>query len=105
MVKEIKTKDEFDELVKSTSKLIVIDFFATWCGPCKMIAPKLEEWEKTYEADVVFVKVDVDDNGETAEACGISAMPTIKFYKGGAEVSEVVGANTGKIEDEIKAKK
>lgn len=65
-----------------------------------MIAPKLEAMSEKY-ADVVFAKCDVDDNSDTAEAVGISAMPTFKFYKGGVQVAEVVGASEQKIEAAI----
>nr|AHY35153.1 thioredoxin [Cyanea capillata] len=104
MVREIKTKAEFDELLNSTSNLIVVDFFATWCGPCKMISPKIEEFSNTY-GDVVFVKVDVDNNTDTSEACGISAMPTFHLYKGGKKVDELVGASAAKLEELIKSHK
>merc|ERR1712226_86077 len=94
MVKLIATKAEFDALLAEGDKLIVVDFFATWCGPCKMIAPKLEQFEKEYP-EVVFCK-------DTAAACEISAMPTFKFYKGKQQVAEVVGANVDNIEKTIK---
>ncbi|XP_065070301.1 thioredoxin-like [Rhopilema esculentum] len=99
-MKVIKTKAEFDELLKSESSLIVVDFFATWCGPCRAIAPKLKEMEEKY-TNVVFAKVDVDENAETAEQCGINAMPTFKLYKGGKEVAEVVGASEANLKAEI----
>jgi thioredoxin 1 len=62
------------------------------CGPCKVIAPKFEEWQKEFP-DIEFVKVDVDDADDVAAECGIRAMPTFHFYKGGAKVKEVVGAD------------
>lgn len=100
----LKTKAEFDDLIKTEKKLIVVDFFATWCGPCRLIGPKLEEMSKKY-ADVVFAKIDVDDNPEAAEACEISAMPTFHFYKEGKKVAEVVGASEAKIEEAINSNK
>ncbi|XP_052675227.1 uncharacterized protein LOC128156931 [Crassostrea angulata] len=99
MVKQVDSKAEFDSTIKD-NKMVVVDFFATWCGPCKMIAPKIEEMEKEYSG-VVFIKVDVDENEETAAACEISAMPTFHIYKDGAKVGEVVGANEKAIRDEI----
>lgn len=101
-LKNIETKAEFDELLKSEKRLIVVDFFADWCGPCKMIGPKIEAMEKEMP-DVCFVQVNVDDNSETAEECGISAMPTFKLYKNGEMVAEVVGASEQKIRDAIKS--
>merc|ERR1712226_286467 len=91
MVKQIPTKAEYDKvLADAGGKLVVIDFTATWCGPCQRIAPKFVEWEGTF-------KVDVDENEETAAAYGVSAMPTFKFIKGGQKVGEVVGANEAAI--------
>jgi len=97
----LATKAEFDKALKdNTDKLVVVDFTATWCGPCQKIAPvfaKLAE-EMT---DVVFVKVDVDENEDTASACGIQAMPTFQFYKGEAKVHEFSGASEEKIREAI----
>merc|ERR1712141_33958 len=97
----IETKDELDGLLKSESKLVVVDFYADWCGPCKMIGPKVEVLAAKYE-NVVFVKVNVDENAEASEFYNISAMPTFKFFKNGKEVYEVVGASIEKIEEAVK---
>merc|ERR1711924_291283 len=87
MGKQLKTKAEFDaELAAAGGKLVVVDFTATWCGPCQMIAPLFGELSEK-NPDVVFVKVDVDENQETAAACGINCMPTFQFYKNGARPS------------------
>jgi large subunit ribosomal protein L40e len=77
-------------------KLVVVDFTATWCGPCQMMAPKFEKMA-TEEPDCVFVKVDVDDNEDVAAECGISAMPTFQCFKGGKKVDELVGASEEKL--------
>merc|ERR1719498_1763710 len=95
MVQELATKAEFDEVLK-VDKLVIVDFTATWCPPCQMIKPKFHELAEKTE-DVVFVAVDVDANGETAEACGISCMPTFQYYKGGNKVDELQGANYDKL--------
>ncbi|XP_062594811.1 uncharacterized protein LOC134256177 isoform X3 [Saccostrea cucullata] len=97
MVRLLANKAQFDAVI-AEGKLTVVDFYATWCGPCKMIAPIIEEME-AFNPDVNFVKVDVDENSDTAEACGISAMPTFHFYKNGQKVAEVVGADEGKIKE------
>ncbi|XP_059167084.1 uncharacterized protein LOC131949283 isoform X2 [Physella acuta] len=99
-----KNKAEFDQLIATEKNLIVVDFFATWCGPCKAIAPHLAKWAEEYD-DVTFIKIDVDENEDTAEACGISAMPTFHFYKNGKKVDEIVGANHEKIKEKILALK
>ena len=84
-VHELNTKVEFDEALKNSGgKLVVVDFSATWCGPCKMIGPKFLAMSNEF-TDVLFYKVDVDLNDETAEACGIQAMPTFLFFKGGKD--------------------
>ncbi|XP_048757092.1 thioredoxin-like [Ostrea edulis] len=99
MVKTVNTKADFDAVIKE-DKLTVVDFYATWCGPCRMIAPKIEEMEKEFSG-VNFIKVDVDENSETAEDCGISAMPTFFFYKAGNKLDEVVGASEASIREKI----
>lgn len=98
MVNFIKTDEEWDALMEtSKTKLVVVDFTATWCPPCKTIGPIFVAWaDKT--PDAVFVKVDVDDAAPISEKCGISAMPTFQFYKDGEKVHEFTGA------DEVKLK-
>eukprot|EP00307_Rebecca_sp_RCC1486_P014310 CAMPEP_0119410890 /NCGR_PEP_ID=MMETSP1335-20130426/3783_1 /TAXON_ID=259385 /ORGANISM="Chrysoculter rhomboideus, Strain RCC1486" /LENGTH=144 /DNA_ID=CAMNT_0007435483 /DNA_START=12 /DNA_END=446 /DNA_ORIENTATION=- len=94
-MRQLATKAEFDEqLAKAAAegKAVVVDFTATWCGPCKRIAPVFEQLQAEFP-HVVFVKVDVDENQETAMACGISAMPTFKAYKNQQEVGMVRGAD------------
>ena len=76
------------KIEEAGDKLVVIDFFATWCGPCKMIAPKIEEMEKSMP-NVVFLKVDVDDNEEAAMEFNVTAMPTFVFMKKKQKVSEL----------------
>lgn len=73
-------------IAEAGDKLIVIDFFAMWCGPCKMIAPKYEELSKE-NTNVIFLKVDVDDNEEIAVKYEISSMPTFVFIKNNQVVS------------------
>lgn len=92
MVRVITSESEFDNLIKSETRLIVVDFTATWCGPCRAIAPIFESLSEQY-SNVVFVKVDVDDLADVASKCGIRAMPTFQFYKGGSKIKEMCGAN------------
>ncbi|RUS85165.1 hypothetical protein EGW08_007069 [Elysia chlorotica] len=98
----VATKEEFDSIIAETKTLIVVDFFATWCGPCRAIAPELERWSKAYEGEVLFLKIDVDENEDAAEEADISAMPSFHFYKNGEKIDEVVGANKDVIEGKIK---
>ena len=100
MVQQPKTKAEFDEILKS-EKLVVVDFTATWCPPCQMIGPKFVELaEKTGDA-AILIKVDVDENEDTAQACGINCMPTFQFYKGGSKVHEIQGADIAGVEAKL----
>lgn len=79
-------------LIPLLQPLVVIDFTATWCGPCKMIAPVYEKMQEEFPG-VVFAKIDVDANEEATQLCGVTAMPTFQFYKGGQKVGELKGAN------------
>ena len=84
------------ELNDGGDKLAVIDFFAAWCGPCKMI----EEMSKTLE-NVVFLKIDVDEAEDAAQEYNVSAMPTFIFIKNNAKVAELMGANAEKLKELI----
>ena len=92
MVAVIKTAEEFDEKVIKGSGVIVVDFWATWCGPCIRFAPTFEKMDKEMP-DVSFYKVDVDVVSEVTEKQGISCMPTFKVYKNGECVGTVEGAS------------
>lgn len=94
MVQYAKNLTEFDSYLAQTSegKLMVVDFTASWCGPCRMIAPIYEELAGK-NPDVIFIKVDVDQAEDVAAKYGIQAMPTFKFFKNGAEISEMKGAD------------
>lgn len=84
----------------SEGKLVVIDFSATWCGPCRMIAPLFKELSESI-ADVVFVKIDVDENPDTAAKYNVSAMPTFVFLKAGEVVDRLMGANPARLQELI----
>ena len=99
MVKMIESAGEFASEVKGPG-LVVVDFFAEWCGPCKAIAPKLEELSKKYP-NVKFIKVDVEKVEEVAQEKGISAMPTFQFYVKGTQVDEMKGADVVMLESKI----
>ena len=90
-VNVLETLADYETAIKSDS-LTVVDFWATWCGPCIRIAPAFKELAEA-NPDVNFCKVDVDDNDEAAGAAGIKCMPTFKFFKGGNCVDTLEGAN------------
>lgn len=82
----------FEELVLKSELPVLVDFWAEWCGPCKMMLPIVEEISKEYEGKITVVKVDVDSNPGTAAKFGIRNIPTILFFKDGAVVEKQVGA-------------
>ena len=88
---KIATNTSFDELLQD-EKLVIVDFWATWCGPCRMLSPLLDEVEAEMEDKVVVVKVDVDDADEIAMRYRIMSIPTLLFFKNGAMVDRTVGA-------------
>lgn len=90
-VAEISDVD-FDEKVLKASTPVVVDFWAPWCGPCKSIAPVLEEIAKELGTQVAIYKVNVDDNPKSPSQYGVRAIPNLVIFKGGAEVDRVVGA-------------
>jgi thioredoxin 1 len=102
-MKTVATHAEFEQVIAS-EHLVVVDFFATWCGPCKQIGPTVEKWAEEF-TDVIFVKVDVDENDETAEQCKVTAMPTFQLYKKGKLLESIIGPNKDKIREAIVANK
>lgn len=102
MVKQIKSMAELEAAFNEAgSRAVFVDFFATWCGPCKMISPKLEEMSKHY-TNVVVLKVDVDECEDIAQKYEISAMPTFIVFKKGSKVESFCGADAGKVEALLK---
>ena len=85
------TDDTFEQLVLHSDKPVVVDFWAAWCGPCKMVAPEMEKIAEKYDGAVEVVKVDVDANPRLSQAFGIMSIPTIAFFKPGAQPQGVVG--------------
>ncbi|KAM9426017.1 thioredoxin-like [Pholidichthys leucotaenia] len=101
MVRQVGDMDEFKAILKEAGdKLVVVDFTATWCGPCKMIAPLYEKLAKEI-TDVVFLKVDVDEAEDVSSNCGISCMPTFHFYKNEKKVDELTGANIEALNEKL----
>jgi len=103
VVKHLANKAEFQAAIAS-DKLVVVDAFAEWCGPCKAISPKVSAWSDEH-TDVDFVKFDVDESPDVAQELGIRAMPTFLFFKNGEKIHEVVGVNPPALEAAIKNNK
>lgn len=85
------TDETFEKLVLESEKPVVVDFWATWCGPCRMVAPELEKLAEKYEGVVDVVKIDVDANPMIAGAFGIQSIPTIAYFKPGEQPRGVLG--------------
>jgi thioredoxin 1 len=88
----IKTEDDFNEILKNfPDKIIIIDFWAGWCAPCKLFAPTFARAHQEYSLDYIFLKINVDENPKIAEYFGISSIPTILFIKEGEILRKFVG--------------
>jgi len=86
------TEADFDSTIVNADKPAVVDFWAVWCGPCRIVAPIMEELAAEYEGRAILAKVDVDSNRAIAMRYGIQAIPTMLFFKGGEVVDRIVGA-------------
>ncbi len=86
------TLDTFDKVVIQSPNFVMVDFWATWCGPCKMVAPIVEELAKEYEGRVTFAKVNTDENPDLASRYNIRGIPTLIFFKEGKVLDQVIGA-------------
>ena len=86
------TDQNFDKEVLQSKVPVLVDFYADWCGPCKMIAPLVEELAKDYEGKAKVVKLNVDESMDSAQKYGVMSIPTLIFFKDGKEVDRVTGA-------------
>lgn len=86
------TGENFEETVKKSSLPVLVDFWAPWCGPCKMIAPIIEELADELDGEIVIGKVNVDEESELAAEYSVSAIPTLILFRDGAVSDRIVGA-------------
>ncbi|KAF4631922.1 hypothetical protein G7Y89_g6205 [Cudoniella acicularis] len=91
VVHNVASKAEFEAAIKD-NKIVILDAFAVWCGPCKVIAPTLVKYSDEFP-NAHFIKIDVDEVPDVAEELGITAMPTFLIFKDGKQEAKVVGAN------------
>ena len=91
---EVQISSENFESLKNGSTPLVVDFWATWCGPCRMISPIISKLAEKYDGKLIVGKCDVEDNDELAAEFGIRNIPTILFFKGGQIVDKVIGAQS-----------
>jgi thioredoxin 1 len=101
---EVTITTENFESLKNGDKPLVVDFLATWCGPCRMIAPIIAELAEQYDGKIVVGKCDVEENDDIAMEFGIRNIPTILFFKNGEVVDKMVGAAAkAKIQEKFEA--
>jgi len=100
-VKVIKNSDEYNKYKNTPGKLVVVDYSAVWCGPCKKIAPIFEKLSSTYK-DAIFLKVDIDENSALEDVATLPGVPAFKFFKDNKLVGAFEGAHEGLLEDNIK---
>lgn len=90
-VLNIANENEFKEKISQKDKPVLVDFWASWCGPCKMVAPELEAVGQEYEGKAVVMKVNVDEQQQLASNYNVMGIPTLLLFKDGVEVERIVG--------------
>jgi thioredoxin 1 len=88
----VLTDDNFESILNGSKGLVVVDFWASWCGPCMMMSPVFEQLAVKYQGKALLAKMNVDDNKAAPEKFGIYGIPTFVFFKGGQEIGRAVGA-------------
>jgi thioredoxin 1 len=89
---KVVTAENFDTEVLQNDKPVIVDYWAEWCGPCRMVAPVLEEIAAEYADKIEVVKLNIDENPELSQRYGIMAIPTMNVFSGGEVVKQIVGA-------------
>ena len=93
MAKPMEVTDEqFEQEVLKADLPVMVDFWAEWCGPCKIVSPIVEELAEEYSGKVKFVKLDTEENFDTPDRYGIRSLPTLMIFKGGEQVDQIFGA-------------
>ena len=88
---QVISSEEFNNLVEYVEEVVVVDFFATWCGPCKMLAPVFQEVANEFEGKVKFYKIDIDESLDIARQFSVSTVPTVIIFRNGEPLERLVG--------------
>ena len=94
MVNQITSTEQFEQQVLNSANPVFVDFWAEWCGPCRIVGPVVEQLSEEYGDKVNFVKVNIDENNELAQKFNVFSIPTLAIFKDGQVVSQKVGAAT-----------
>jgi thioredoxin len=100
-MRELKNRKDFEEFLQSESRPIILDFYASWCGPCKVIAPHFQDLADMYKG-ICFVKVNCDHAEDIAELFQVDALPTFVLMKNRVEVSRFCGSKTSQLDDLVR---
>ena len=103
MVEHVTTEADYEALKATRDALVVVDFSAVWCGPCRFVAPKFDEFSQRYSDAAVFVHVDIDELADLPDCQDVQGVPTFKFFRNGELLDKFSGANVALLESTIVA--